>query len=133
VAPRVGVPLGIYIVDHGSCIRMLLLTIVVGVEAFVAAKCIVPGLAADLARYFVTTATMSAATTTVKPSIVVATYVTTATSIATTEGSVYIDLLLLLLRLNTSLDNQQLGIQIIKSLRFCLGREGLDEWVEIYV
>jgi hypothetical protein len=130
---RVDIPLRVYIVACGSCISMLLLTIVAGVEAFVAAKCRMAGLAVDLARYFVTMTTMSAATTATKSSITAAMHVTTTTSTTTTKGSIYINLLLLLLSLDSSLRNQQLGIQIIESLRFCLGREGFDEWIEVYV
>jgi hypothetical protein len=112
---------------------MFLLAIVACIKALVAAECGVAGLATVLERNFVATATVVASSTAMKSSITVTTRGVATTSTTITVCSMDTDLLLLLLRLNSSLNDQQLGIEIMKRPRFCLSREGLDKWIKIHI
>jgi hypothetical protein len=82
---------------------MFPLAIVACIEAFVVVECRVAGLATDLARDFVATATIAASSTATKTSIAVTTHGAVTTSTAIAVCSMSTDLLLFLLRLNSSL------------------------------
>jgi hypothetical protein len=126
----VGVPIDINVVAGGTRVCILLFTIVVGVEAFVAAQGRVPNLAPDLTHSFVvavaTTTTPSTPTT--KTLISMAVHVATTSSTASIS-SVRTDVLVLFLGLHSRLYSEQLRVEIIEHLGLRVSDECLNEQI----
>jgi hypothetical protein len=57
----------------------------------------------------------------------------TVTSSTTTKGDIGANLLVLLLRFHSSLDDEELGIAIVEGLRISLGGESFHERIELKV
>jgi hypothetical protein len=102
---------------------MFLLSIIAGIKPLVAMERGVADFATHLAWSLVAMTTTAASFTATA----------TAASTAAMKCSIDTNLLLLLLRFNPGLSDQELRVQIIQHLWLSFGRECFNEWIKIHV
>jgi hypothetical protein len=116
---RIGVPLHVDDVDRSGHVCMFLLSIIAGIKPLVAMERGVADFATHLAWSLVAMTTTAAS------------FTATAASTTAMKCSIDTNLLLLLLRFNPGLSDQELRVQIIQHLWLSFGRECFKEWIKI--